>query len=82
MNRWLVAAVVGLMAVGCAEGIEDPQPGPQPSPVTKPGPAQTFSGELNEGSEDQGLAFEKSVPDLPPLPNEELPVPRPPTPGE
>lgn len=46
MSRWLIAVVMGLTVVGCADGVEDPQPAPPPDPVQKDPPAQTFSGEL------------------------------------
>lgn len=46
MNRWLMVVVMGLTVMGCAAGVEDPQPAPEPEPVAKDPPAKTFSGEL------------------------------------
>ncbi len=76
MNRWLMAAVIGLMAVGCAAGVEDPQPPPGPDPVQKEPPAQTFSGglqQVNEVMKGAGTG-EFDVPavpvDMPPMPGQ------------
>ena len=52
MNRWLIALVVGLMAVGCAEGVEEPMPAPeQAQRPERQAPVQTFSTDLDEASE-------------------------------
>jgi hypothetical protein len=74
MNRWLMAAVVGLMAVGCAVGIEDPQPPPGPDPVQKSvsPPAEPFGGELQEITVTQDLHNGYAVPEVP---VEVLPMP-------
>lgn len=46
MKSLLIAAVIGLMAAGCAEGIDDPQPGPDPTASNSAGTAQQDSAEL------------------------------------
>jgi hypothetical protein len=46
MDRCLVAIAFGLTIVGCAVGIEDPQPPPTPEPEQQQPPAQTLSGSL------------------------------------
>lgn len=77
MNRWLMAAVIGLTIAGCAEGVEDPQPGPDPDPVQKEPPVQTFSGDLNPITENQRIGVGGGAPVVPGLPNQDLPVPMP-----
>ena len=63
MNRCLMAAVMGLIVVGCAAGVEDPQPAPGPDPVQKEAPAQTFSAEVEQISENlPGWALETRCP--------------------
>lgn len=76
MNRWVMAAVIGLTVVGCAAGVEDPQPEPGPDPVQKVVPSQPFSGELHEISEMDKLGVGNGIPGAPELPNE-LPSPVP-----
>ena len=48
MIRSLALVVFGLTIVGCAVGIEDPQPPPTPEPEQGQPPAQTFSTQLGE----------------------------------
>lgn len=69
MNRLLMAAVIALTVVGCAEGVEDPQPAPAPDPVQKEPPVQTFAGEFNPITDNQRLGVGSSVPGVPGLPN-------------
>lgn len=45
-KRLLIAAVIGLLAAGCAEGIDDPQPGPDRTASNSAGAAQQDSAEL------------------------------------
>jgi hypothetical protein len=69
MNRWLIAVVMGLTIMGCADGVEDPQPAPAPDPVQKEPPTQTFSAELTDNPYD-GVAqgeFGGNVHNVPPL---------------
>lgn len=75
MNRWLIAMVTGLLVTGCAAGVEDPQPAPPPDPVQKDPPAQTFSGELEEGPYDSiaQSGLDDGVPHVPP--RQKPPVP-------
>ena len=75
MNRWLIAAVVGLMSVGCAVGVADPQPPPDPGPVRKaPPPAQPYSGELTEVNGDSTPSAGNDL-DVPAVPIDIRPVP-------
>ncbi len=76
MNRWLMAAVVGLMAVGCAVGVEDPEPPPGQIPAQRSSspPTETFSAELQEISVTDPITTELAVPEVPvdvlPMPGE------------
>ena len=74
MNRWLMAALIGLtMTSGCAVGVEDPLPAPAPIPEKKAAPpTETFSAEVEDDSEEADVTL-----DLPPLPQQ-----KPPKPGE
>ncbi|MBX3203110.1 MAG: hypothetical protein KF894_33610 [Labilithrix sp.] len=76
MNRWVMAAVVGLTVVGCAAGVEDPQPEPGPDPVQKVVGAQPFSGDLHEITEIDRLGVGNGMPAAPDVMNE-LPPPMP-----
>jgi len=78
MNRWLMAAVMGLTVVGCAVGVEDPQPAPGPDPTQKEPPAQPFSAELQAPDPNLAKVVVNNPPDLPPLPFDN----NPPQPGE
>jgi hypothetical protein len=82
MNRWLMAAVIGLTVAGCAEGIEDPAPAPRPDPVQKPPPAQAFNGELEEEMGEVAKLKTAGIDELPPLPQDKPGLPTPPVPGE
>lgn len=77
MDRWLIAAVVGLMIVGCAVGVEEPLPAPpEPAQKVRPPAPTTFSDELVDADESAtGNAYH-----LPPVP---VPIasPPPPPPG-
>lgn len=75
MNRVLMAAVITLAVVGCAVGVEDPQPSPGPDPVQKAPPAQTFSDEFDPITDTSKLNVGSSAPDLPPLLLEKPPKP-------
>lgn len=75
MNRWLMAAVIGLMVVGCAAGVEDPQPAPAPDPVQKEAPAQTFSGDLEPIGDTARLGIGVGHLEAPALPQEMPPMP-------
>lgn len=46
MNRFLIAMMVGVLAAGCAEAIDDPEPGPDKVAASNPGQAQQFSADL------------------------------------
>lgn len=75
MNRWLVAMVVGLMAVGCAEGVEDPEPAPE-APVSNPhvAPAQTpLSGEIEQAPNVTEARIGSKVSNLPKIENQPFP---------
>ncbi|MBX3204060.1 MAG: hypothetical protein KF764_03275 [Labilithrix sp.] len=75
MNRWVMAAVIGLTVVGCAAGVEDPQPAPGPDPVQKEPPAQTFSGELEEIDDLAKLGVQTGAPATPTMDREMPPMP-------
>ncbi len=77
MNRWLMAAVIGLTVTGCAAGVEDPQPAPLPDPVQKQPPEQTFSGEIDSTTEAQRLGLGERLPAAPALPQITGAVPTP-----
>ena len=84
MNRWLMAAVIGLMAMGCAVGVEDPDPPPAPEPDRKEPvqPAQPFSEELGQDNSIGVLQRSGAERQLPPLPLDMPEVPTPPQPGQ
>ncbi len=65
MNRWVVAVVTGMLAVGCATGVEDPQPAPEPPPVSKPVPARAFAAEVPD---DTGIDPNQVGDELPAVP--------------
>jgi hypothetical protein len=73
MNRWVVAAVMGLLVVGCAAGVEDPQPTPEPPAPQKQPPTETFSGELADQQDSVG-SLGDAVKNVPPK-QKPLPVP-------
>lgn len=75
MNRWLMAAVIGLTVAGCAAGVEDPQPAPGPDPVQKPPPAQTFSEEVDTINDTARLGVGNGMPDVPEQQFEMPPMP-------
>ena len=78
MNRWLIAVVIGLTVAGCAEGIDDPQPAPEPDPVQKAPPVRTFSGDLNPITDNDRLGVSDGVINTPAHPN----MPSVPMPGQ
>lgn len=75
MNRWLIAVVGGLLAVGCAAGVEDPTPEPSGERPERSAPAETFSAELEEQLE------ETTPPELPVFELADIPEFEKPDPG-
>ena len=78
MNRWLMAAVIVLMATGCAVGAEDPELPPPPEPAQRsPRQTEPFSAELEEGSATSDLGSDLWKLEPPEVPVDIPPIPEP-----
>lgn len=80
MNRFVLVAVLGLAAVGCAAGTDDPVGDPTPVVVDKPSANKTFGGTLEPNVDERQVVTDWSKLHVGPLPN--APMPPIPMPGE
>ncbi len=79
MNRFVAVAVLGLAAVGCAAGEDDPVDPPTPT-VQRTGGNRQFSGALDPVVDDRQVITDESRLAPGALPNSVMPEP--PTPGQ
>lgn len=74
MNRLLIAVVVSLMGVGCAVGVDEPEPAPERGAAQeRRPPVQTFSAELGDG--DEAAPVDVPAHDIAAIPQFERPTP-------